>query len=253
MKKISKIKKYHNKYLILLSDGSSLSFCDEVIIKYNLFKPQVISDEGWNKIIDDNNFYELYNKVLKDITKRLKTKKELLTKYHDNKYIKEVLDKLISQGYLSDCLYISSYINEEINLSLKGPNKIRKELLDKGFSDDAINSYLDTFKSDFWLDRIKKVVNKGKYKNESKYSYLNKMKKYLYNLGYSNEDISIVLSNIDIANNNGLDEAFKKEYRRLKHKLNGVELEKKIRYNLYRKGYQNIDVKELINELGDDR
>ena len=36
MKKISKIKKINNKYTIILSDNSSLSFYSDTLIKYNL-------------------------------------------------------------------------------------------------------------------------------------------------------------------------------------------------------------------------
>ena len=35
MKKISKIKKINNKYTIILSDNSSLSFYSDTLIKYN--------------------------------------------------------------------------------------------------------------------------------------------------------------------------------------------------------------------------
>ena len=50
MKKISKISKKNNKYILLLSDNSSLSFYGEVIIKYNLLKPRSISDNELKEI-----------------------------------------------------------------------------------------------------------------------------------------------------------------------------------------------------------
>ena len=65
MKKISKIKKINNKYTIILSDNSSLSFYSDTLIKYNLLKPREISDKELEKIINYNNFIEAYNKSLK--------------------------------------------------------------------------------------------------------------------------------------------------------------------------------------------
>ena len=58
MKKISKIKKNNNKYTIILSDNSSLSFYSDTLIKYNLLKPRKISDKELEEIINYNNFIE---------------------------------------------------------------------------------------------------------------------------------------------------------------------------------------------------
>ena len=68
MKKISKIKKNNNKYTIILSDNSSLSFYSDTLIKYNLLKPRKISDKELEEIINYNNFIEAYNKALKYIS-----------------------------------------------------------------------------------------------------------------------------------------------------------------------------------------
>lgn len=56
MKKISKIKKINNKYTIILSDNSSLSFYSDTLIKYNLLKPREISDKELEEIINYNDY-----------------------------------------------------------------------------------------------------------------------------------------------------------------------------------------------------
>ena len=95
MKKISKIKKNNNKYTIILGDNSSLSFYSDTLIKYNLLKPRKISDKELEKIINYNNFIEAYNKALKYISFKVRTKKEIKDKLCD--YNKNIVNDVIKK------------------------------------------------------------------------------------------------------------------------------------------------------------
>ena len=64
--KIEKIKKLSNsKYKLVFVDNDSLTLYEDVILDNNILFKKDIDDELLNKIIIDNKYYEVYNKVLK--------------------------------------------------------------------------------------------------------------------------------------------------------------------------------------------
>ena len=64
--KIEKIKKLsNNKYKLVFVDNDSLTLYEDVILDNNILFKKDIDDELLNKLIVDNKYYEVYNKVLK--------------------------------------------------------------------------------------------------------------------------------------------------------------------------------------------
>lgn len=142
--KIEKIiKKKSNIYELILSDKTSLSFYDETIFYYNLLLTKEINKTDLKGINYFNLQVEAYYKALNYIKKKLRTKLEIYNKLkgfnYDENIIKNVLEKLEKQKYLNDELYIKSYINDQVNLTLKGPIKIKRELNNLGFNN--INAF----------------------------------------------------------------------------------------------------------------
>lgn len=253
MKKISKIKKSNNKYTIILSDNSSLSFYSDTLIKYNLLKPRVISDKELEEVINYNNYIEAYNKALTYISYKQRTKKEIKDKLCN--YSIDVIDKVIKKldelCLLDEKKYIEAFINDQINLGNKGPFYIKKELKKLNINIDYIDEILNNIKEDVWIEKVKKIVDKKINTNKklSKESLLLKIKNDLILLGYSKNIIDKVLSNIIIEEDNEVIEmAFDKEYNRLSKKYKDKELEKKVKYNLYKKGFSLERIEEILNK-----
>lgn len=253
MKKISKIKKINNKYTIILSDNSSLSFYSDTLIKYNLLKPREISDKELEEVINYNNYIEAYNKALTYISYKQRTKKEIKDKLCN--YSIDVIDKVIKKldelGLLDEKKYIEAFINDQINLGNKGPFYIKKELKKLNINIDYIDEILNNIKEDVWIEKVKKIVDKKINTNKklSKESLLLKIKNDLILLGYSKNIIDKVLSNIIIEEDNEVIEmAFDKEYNRLSKKYKDKELEKKVKYNLYKKGFSLERIEEILNK-----
>ncbi len=253
MKKISKIKKINNKYTIILSDNSSLSFYSDTLIKYNLLKPREISDKELEEIINYNDYIEAYNKALTYISYKQRTKKEIKDKLCN--YSIDVIDKVIKKldelCLLDEKKYIEAFINDQINLGNKGPFYIKKELKKLNINIDYIDEILNNIKEDVWIEKVKKIVDKKINTNKklSKESLLLKIKNDLILLGYSKNIIDKVLSNIIIEEDNEVIEmAFDKEYNRLSKKYKDKELEKKVKYNLYKKGFSLERIEEILNK-----
>ena len=253
MKKISKIKKINNKYTIILSDNSSLSFYSDTLIKYNLLKPREISDKELEEVINYNNYIEAYNKALTYISYKQRTKKEIKDKLCN--YSIDVIDKVIKKldelCLLDEKKYIEAFINDQINLGNKGPFYIKKELKKLNINIDYIDEILNNIKEDVWIEKVKKIVDKKINTNKklSKESLLLKIKNDLILLGYSKNIIDKVLSNIIIEEDNEVIEmAFDNEYKRLSKKYKDKELEKKVKYNLYKKGFSLERIEEILNK-----
>lgn len=253
MKKISKIKKINNKYTIILSDNSSLSFYSDTLIKYNLLKPREISDKELEEVINYNNYIEAYNKALTYISYKQRTKKEIKDKLCN--YSIDVIDKVIKKldelCLLDEKKYIEAFINDQINLGNKGPFYIKKELKKLNINIDYIDEILNNINEDVWIEKVKKIVDKKINTNKklSKESLLLKIKNDLILLGYSKNIIDKVLSNIIIEEDSEVIKmAFDNEYKRLSKKYKDKELEKKVKYNLYKKGFSLEGIEEILNK-----
>ena len=253
MKKISKIKKINNKYTIILSDNSSLSFYSDTLIKYNLLKPREISDKELEEVINYNNYIEAYNKALTYISYKQRTKKEIKDKLCN--YSIDVIDKVIKKldelCLLDEKKYIEAFINDQINLGNKGPFYIKKELKKLNINIDYIDEILNNINEDVWIEKVKKIVDKKINTNKKlpKERLFLKIKNDLILLGYSKNIIDKVLSNIIIEEDNEVIEmAFDNEYKRLSKKYKDKELEKKVKYNLYKKGFSLERIEEILNK-----
>lgn len=251
MKKIYKIKKNKDKYTIILSDNSSLSFYSDTLIKYNLLKPREINDIEFEEIINYNNFIESFNKAIKYITIKLRTKKEIEKKL--NEYPKDIVDKVIGKlmkmGYLDESKYIQAFINDQITLGNKGPTYIIKELEKLGLDNSLILEEINKIDEDIWIEKVKKIIEKRKKGNKlSKKMFVLKTKAYLNNLGYYKKTIDEVINCIEINEDN---DVIKNEYEKVKRKLSrkyeGQKLKEKIKLSLYNKGYNLENISEIIN------
>ncbi len=246
--KIKKIeKKTNNLYKITLSDNTSLSFYDETIIKFDLLFNKDLSKEKIDDLIIFNNKIDGYYKMINYIKKKLRTEKEIKDKLKNLNYSLEEIDFIINklklQKYIDDVFYVDAYINNQINLTLNGPNKIIYDLSKLGINEGKL--YVDNINDEIWQEKVKKVADKYVKVNHnySKNMLIIKLKNYLVNLGYDVNKYNDIIQEIKVLNEN---EVMKKEYDKIKKryekKYNGKELELKIKDYLYKKGFKiNID------------
>ena len=130
---VSNIKLNKNGKYEVIIDNKKYILYQDVIIKYLLFSKKEIDEKLLNSIINDNNYYDAYYKMIKFINIKLRTKNEVRKKLIELNISKndqeKIINTLVNQGYLNDEVYIKAFINDKINLSLDGPNKIKNELL----------------------------------------------------------------------------------------------------------------------------
>ena len=242
--KIVKYKKEANsKYKVFLEDGSTLSFYEEVLLKFNLLIQKEIDQQTLIEADSYNQECDVYYAALNSIKSRLKSTYELkmwlLKKEYSTDLVDKAIEKLTEQGYLSDENYAKSYLNYQLITTNKGPYRIARELEEKKIDSSVIAEEIQNFSEEEQKIRIKKIIEKGIEKNHTRGGVVLKQKivNDLKGLGYDFSLIQELISTYSFSNDKDL---AKKEYEKLlkkySRKYQGEELKRKIEQQLYRKG-----------------
>jgi len=241
-----KINKYikigKNKYKVYLENNEVLVLYEDIILKYELLLKHEINDIELIK--KENEKYELYDKVLSFISKRIRCEKEIkdyLKKYtSDIEYIDNIINKLHDNKLIDNNLYIKSFIHDKINFTNDGPLKIKKYLIDLEFDNYLIEDLLTEFNHELQIEKINNYIEKN-LKNNSKslYAFKGKMLINLINLGYYKEDIISCLDKISLNEDNLKEKEKEKLIKKYSKKYKDKELEMIIKRKLYEKGFRD--------------
>lgn len=245
---IKKVVAKGKKYLVYINDETEgISFTEEAIVNNRIIKGNSFYEKDWKKIVNSLDESLLFDKVLKYIDYKPRTKKEIIDYLEEHNAtansIKNIVKKLISIKFIDDDRYARIFIEEEMRHQ-KGPNAIRHVLLTKGIEEDIISKYLEQYSYDFLYDNafdmgiktLKTVIGLPVSKQkESVYTRL-------YRMGYDYSIINRVLSELEYSK---LDvEKLKKDYLKIKEKIDD---QNKIIQKLLSKGYNYSDIKNVIN------
>ena len=246
-----------NRYKIIFDNENSITLYDDIILKYDLLITKKISEKKLRKLIEENNSLECYYKAIKYLSYKNRSKKEIINYLKKFSYeynnINKTIKKLEENNYLNEEIYLSSYINDQLNLTNNGPQKIKRKLIDLGLQEDLIDKKLSQISRNVWQEKLEKIISK-KIKVNQKDS-VNKIKeKILYNClndGYKKDDILEVLEKKEIPNNIlSLEKEAQKLYIKLSRKYqNNNELYFQLKGKLLRKGFFNTDIDEIIENI----
>ena len=251
--KILKYKKIKNKYKVYFDNDSSIDLYENTILNNNLLLKKDISESDLDKIKKDNEKEEIYERSLKYINIKMRSKEEIkkyLSKYkYNNSSIEYVIKKLENSKIINDELYIKAYIYDKINLSNDGPNKIKYYLLSEKMDENLINNYIDEIDEEVVKNKLNRLIDKKikSIKNCSGNVLKQKITMYFINLGYSKEMIEEVLSNKDVDNNEEGVKLYNKLYNKYSKKYQGFELENLLRQKMYQKGFDLSEIKKNID------
>ena len=247
MKKITSIKKTgNNKYTLLIDEEKHIIYGD-VLLECNIFKPMTIDSDTFIKLINLNNYYEAYHKIYSFINYKKRTEKEIRDKLIKSRVSKENIEKIINKLYENRLLnnddYIQSYINDQLNLTLNGPLKIRHSLEKLGFKDIEYIKYLN-LENNIWHDRINRIINKKlKAKREmSSKLFIKKLANDLYNLGYEEKDYGELIQKLDIDESDALKKNYLKYRTKLSKKYSDDKLDYMVKQKLRSLGFDISDI-----------
>ena len=242
------VKDNGNKYKVYVDD-EVYKLYDDIIVKYGLTMKSSISKDEFDEVLEENDKLISYYESIKYISRKMRSTKEI-KEYLKNKdisdsVINETVEKL-KDNFLNDDLYVKAYINDRLNLSNDGPNKIKKNLIKLGIYENKINDYLSNIDESIYEDRIKSYVDKKIKVNHSNSGIMLKAKLQndLVNLGYDRSMVISILSSYNINDKDAYEKELEKITNKLSKKYEGKELEFKIKEAMYRKGFKKGDYYE---------
>ncbi len=244
-----KLKKIKYKYK-LIDENFELEIFEDVIIKLNLLYKKEIDEELYQKILEENNYYEKYHATLKFIKKRIRSKKEIIDFLEKNGLSQEMQESIVLKleelNLISDEIFCNAFVNDKIKLTNDGPKKIYKELLEHNIEVEIIKKYiLDLFTEDIIEQKVEKIAQK-KFHNDKYSNYATKKRiiEHLQMLGYEREDLVDCLAKLNKSDDELLKKEYEKAYKKYSTLLEGVELKKKILYKLVSKGFKFEEIRE---------
>lgn len=250
--KIKKLeKKKCGKYEITLENNIKIKTYDDVILNNNILYNKDLDYETINQINSESYYYDIYNKIVKMISNKLRSEQEIkafLDKSDLSKKDKDkMLDALKQNGLVNDENFVKAYIHDKICFSNYGPLKIKGELEKLGVDIDIINKYVDDIDDSVFEEKQKNYVLK-KINNNHKYSktmLIQKIKNELYLMGYNNINIdSYMKDDSDI-----LEKEISKEYKKLALKYSNEEIKNKIYRKFYQKGFSRENIMKCLENL----
>lgn len=120
----------------------------------------------------------------------------LIAKHYSSTVIDSVVEKLSSQGLISDQRFVEAWVRSRIQRGY-GPMKIRQELKAKGVSDTLINPAVDE-SNPAWLDRLKDLWQKKYGTMPKDYPSWSKQARGLQSKGFTSEQIHQILPYKDL-------------------------------------------------------
>ncbi len=253
--KVQSYKKLKNgQYEVYFENKEKVLLYEDAILDAEILRKKDITIEELNKIISLNEKYEVYIKSIKYLNTKMRSEKEIRTKFKD--YSKEALDyainRLKKEGYLNNKTFIQAYVNDQINLKIVGPNKIKKDLSSLGFSEQEFQEIIASVDEEIWLLKLRKLIDKivKSNHNKSNANLAIKITNDLMNKGFPSYMISKEISTIKFKDDTLLlEKEFNKIYKKYKDKYSKEELKYQLTNKLYQKGFDKEKINKLIHRI----
>lgn len=255
--KIEKIKKVsNNKYRLTFDNDKKITTTDDVIIINHLLYNKIIDEDLLNKIEIETDYYNLFNKTIKFINIRLRSTKEITLYLKKNQATNEEIDRILMKlkllGLVNDSVFSRAFVNDKVQFSSYGPEKIRQELLEHGIELDLVDLVLNEISKEDIKNKLSMMVFKRMKINKNKSVYLLKQKLLIdfVNLGYDREMISEILNSSSYDDNIQLEREYSKIHNKLvvKYQNNPRDLSNLIKQKLCSKGFEYGKVNDFVNE-----
>lgn len=242
--KIEKLKKLKNgKYKLELDNGDSITTYDDIIIKNMLFNGKNLDNQIMSEISINNSYYDVYYKVVKMISTKWRSEKEVIDYLEKNEIDTKLQDRVIKElkknDLINDLRFAKSYAADAISLRKNGEYKIADDLKKLGISEIIVNQVIDSLDYDQIKDNlINIIIKKNKLnKTNSLYQLKNKLYNELTRLGYDASLVNSKLNELLKEDKSVYQKEYDRLYKKYSKKYSGNELKYKIKQALYQKGF----------------
>ena len=182
----------------LFADGDFYSGINlDQVVKYNLKSGQDLSKETIDEIVLESEVFYAFNKVLKYISKAMKTDFDIRAYLTNKKFNESVVDKTLEKlkeyNYINDELYVKNYI--DTYKSKFGKSRLKQNLKNKNIDENLIEKYLILDENEV-LNNIKKEILKQTKNKTMDVKLKQKIYRNLSFKGYSFEQIKQAFNSV---------------------------------------------------------
>lgn len=251
---INKIIKLKNSKYKIITDQEEIITYDNVMLDNELLYKKNIDKTLYDKIVKDTLFYDIYNKAVKYILKKLRSEKEIrlyLSKQDiSTSDTNKIIDKLKSINLINDREYTKAYINDHIYLNKQGINRIKKDLTNLDIDESIIGEELSKVDDTILNSNLNKIIE-TKIKHNKKYSNNElrmRITSEMVERGYDKALVINIIENNLTTDTDILDKEFDKIYNKLSKKYQGKELIIKLKQKLYSRGFTIEQINKKIED-----
>jgi regulatory protein len=198
-----KEQKNKNRVNIYLDNRFAFGLAKEVLVDFSLSEGQELTEEEIDKILEKDQKVKALQKCFRWLSIRARSEKELENKLKEkgfaSKIIKQTIERIKELGYLNDKEFARLFVEMRKTGRPKGKFFIRRDLKQKGISEDIIKETLTKFYSEKEEKELalslakKKIKSYGHIPNEKIYQ---KLANFLASRGFGWPVIKEVLDKI---------------------------------------------------------
>ena len=252
-------KKNKERSNIFIDNEFAFAVSNEIIYKFHLKIKCNIDMELMTEIIKEDNYIKGKETALKYIERSYKTESEVRKKLLDKEYEEETIERIIeflsNYNFINDNEYVERYLREK--LKTYGYKYVYNKLIQKGIDRNIIERvYENSNKEEEETGAYELARNKYKSLIKNEETYLKAYRKlydFLMRKGYSSNLVKSIVESVcnkedflTDENDNKMKDMAKKKYLKVKDK------NKTMTY-LISKGYDFDKVKEVVNDLANER
>lgn len=197
MPKITQIaaqQKNKNRVSVFVDKKYRFSLTLDQMVELNLHSGQEVEESdivGYEKLSQDGKYYE---RAIQKLARRqhsvFEIRKYLSQKEASEELIDQIVEKLLSRGYLNDQIFAEMWARNGRHLKSRSNRMLRLELRQKGVDGAVIDQILEDSEVDE-LSALRQLVEKKR--KLSRYQDEQKFIQYLMGKGYNYSKIQLVL------------------------------------------------------------
>lgn len=264
--KITFQQKNKDRYNIFIDDGHGekygFSVDEDVLIKFNIKKGLELDEYTLTEIQFADDIRKALNLAIHHLARRMRSEGEirtfLLKKEVDELIINEVIYQLTEMRYINDEEFANAYIRTQMNTTDKGPDVIKRELIEKGVHRKNYEQPLSMFTVEQQVEKALLLAKKYVEKNQrdSHQVLIQKTKQMLMRKGYHQDAIQIVMDEASFEKETDQEMTAlrihgEKAHKRFAH-LQHIEYTQKMKQTLYRKGFSLDLIEQFLLEKSEE-
>lgn len=263
--KIEQQKKNKNRFNIYITEEGqperyAFSVDDDLLVRMRLSKGMEVDELSIMEIQYRDHIQKAFQSAVNYLSYRIRSEHEVISYLSEKEWeqavIDEVMHKLREYRYVDDEEYAKAFVRTQMNVSKKGPDVIRTELLNKGISEKDQQTALSQYRNDLQRENAEEWASKTLKKSKgSMKEAKQKTIQFLVRKGFSMSLAKLVTGELAVDDKNAEWESLVKtatKFHRKYAQLDDYSYSQKMKTALFRKGF-DMDLISRFVDLGKER